>query len=217
MEDSDRSSEESADACQQRCSQTTNCKHFTFWSDGGCHLQDAKAVRGDADNDITSGPDSCDYDWKQQDGYLPHGHNVFTGHYTSDQAKMKCLNILDCKGISYEGSPDENTAVRVYFKSVDAVDADSAGKGWTTWLNKGPATEEEENATHGIVQDFSAISGALTFGPGYSSTLSAGIGGIGALAVAGVIVGALRRRHRAGFQEVWPMLSDEVPNEVSLE
>uniref|UniRef100_A0A7S4LPI6 Apple domain-containing protein n=1 Tax=Oxyrrhis marina TaxID=2969 RepID=A0A7S4LPI6_OXYMA len=38
-----RTIEKTARACQQRCYTTPGCAHFTFWEDGGCHLQDARA------------------------------------------------------------------------------------------------------------------------------------------------------------------------------
>jgi len=44
--------------CQERCASTTGCKHFSFWHDGGCHLQDGDASRHD--HHAVSGPPSCD-------------------------------------------------------------------------------------------------------------------------------------------------------------
>jgi len=36
----ERSRETSAEACQARCARTAGCRYFTFWIDGGCHVQD---------------------------------------------------------------------------------------------------------------------------------------------------------------------------------
>merc|ERR1719291_328259 len=36
-----RTVEASAVLCQQRCASVEGCAHFSFWEDGGCHLQDA--------------------------------------------------------------------------------------------------------------------------------------------------------------------------------
>jgi len=58
MPGTDRTTEENANACQRRCQKNPSCKHFTFWPDGGCHIQDgsAKAEKG---QDITAGPPNC--------------------------------------------------------------------------------------------------------------------------------------------------------------
>merc|ERR1711957_202773 len=39
-----RSNEESAQACQVKCAATPTCAAFSFWPDGGCHLQDANST-----------------------------------------------------------------------------------------------------------------------------------------------------------------------------
>mmetsp|Transcript_61371 Transcript_61371/g.179368 ORF Transcript_61371/g.179368 Transcript_61371/m.179368 type:complete len:765 (-) Transcript_61371:123-2417(-) len=55
-----RTVEVNAAACQARCSSTLNCKHFAFWPDGGCHLQDQYAKQTSAeDYRVVSGPPSC--------------------------------------------------------------------------------------------------------------------------------------------------------------
>lgn len=53
-----RHQEESAQACQKRCQATKQCAHFTWWSDGGCHLQDASARSKKVDG-VISGPPAC--------------------------------------------------------------------------------------------------------------------------------------------------------------
>merc|ERR1712151_833681 len=50
--------------CQARCANVTGCAHFTFWVDGGCHIQDqnAKASNTNASNGgyaELSGPAKC--------------------------------------------------------------------------------------------------------------------------------------------------------------
>lgn len=44
--------------CQYRCAQVIGCRHFSFWSDGGCHFQDGSAYLT-ADNGVVSGPPHC--------------------------------------------------------------------------------------------------------------------------------------------------------------
>jgi len=45
MNGQSRTSEATANACQQRCASVTGCAHFSWWRDGGCHLQDSNATR----------------------------------------------------------------------------------------------------------------------------------------------------------------------------
>jgi len=52
-----RSVSQTVKGCQERCASTTGCKHFSFWHDGGCHLQDGRAQRHD--HHAVSGPPSC--------------------------------------------------------------------------------------------------------------------------------------------------------------
>ena len=58
MPGQDRSKEASASACQTRCQQTEGCGFFSWWGDGGCHLQSSSAVAISAPG-VTSGPKSC--------------------------------------------------------------------------------------------------------------------------------------------------------------
>jgi len=59
MDGQDRSQENSAEDCQQRCATTTNCAYFSFWPDGGCHLQDASAQLQSSGNGAVTGPAQC--------------------------------------------------------------------------------------------------------------------------------------------------------------
>lgn len=53
-----RTWEASAEACQQRCANATGCAHFSWWPNGGCHLQDAAAKMRRAWR-VTAGPAQC--------------------------------------------------------------------------------------------------------------------------------------------------------------
>jgi hypothetical protein len=44
MPGQERSTEDSVDHCQNRCKRTSGCAHFTFWGDGGCHIQDNRGM-----------------------------------------------------------------------------------------------------------------------------------------------------------------------------
>merc|ERR1719296_590232 len=46
MHGQSRSQTHSAAECQHRCRGTHGCSHFSWWADGGCHLQDAGAQEG---------------------------------------------------------------------------------------------------------------------------------------------------------------------------
>jgi len=53
-----RTTEKSADACQQRCASVAGCEHFTSWPDGGCHISD-KGSKKTKQNGVTVGPAKC--------------------------------------------------------------------------------------------------------------------------------------------------------------
>ena len=62
MAGTERTSEESAEACQQRCADTPDCAHFSFWPDGGCLLTDESSIAAPAPAkylETVSGPAYC--------------------------------------------------------------------------------------------------------------------------------------------------------------
>lgn len=48
-------------SCQERCRSVPDCRHFSLWDDGGCHLQDGSAT-AKSDTKAIAGPPSCDAD-----------------------------------------------------------------------------------------------------------------------------------------------------------
>ena len=58
MEGEGRTQEASVHACQTRCANTEGCSFFSFWPDGGCHLQGPNAVKAEQ-FDAISGPKRC--------------------------------------------------------------------------------------------------------------------------------------------------------------
>jgi len=58
LDGSKRSSEDSSAGCQLRCQHTPDCSFFTFWPDGGCHLQGSFATEVEMITVIT-GPRVC--------------------------------------------------------------------------------------------------------------------------------------------------------------
>ena len=59
MAGQERTSESAAFECQLRCANTLGCAFFSYYEDGGCHLQDADARQVDAPDHVTSGPMDC--------------------------------------------------------------------------------------------------------------------------------------------------------------
>eukprot|EP00434_Breviolum_minutum_P007414 symbB.v1.2.006545.t1/scaffold388.1/size215153/6 len=59
MPGQDRIALNNINECQERCKSTAGCVHFTWWSDGGCHLQDQKAKKKKQPG-LQSGPPKCD-------------------------------------------------------------------------------------------------------------------------------------------------------------
>eukprot|EP00931_Biecheleriopsis_adriatica_P015448 TRINITY_DN117_c0_g1_i7.p1 TRINITY_DN117_c0_g1~~TRINITY_DN117_c0_g1_i7.p1 ORF type:complete len:698 (+),score=162.31 TRINITY_DN117_c0_g1_i7:227-2095(+) len=52
----------SASDCQTRCSSVSDCAHFSYWPDGGCHLQPSSAIEHKAHgryHGVISGPKEC--------------------------------------------------------------------------------------------------------------------------------------------------------------
>merc|ERR1711990_958735 len=71
-----RTSEVDAVACQHRCAKVRGCAHFSFWADGGCHLQPHGAVSIPSPLPFDaklSGPPVCRSD-------IDDGESVCQGH-----------------------------------------------------------------------------------------------------------------------------------------
>lgn len=65
MDGTSRTVEETSMACQARCEGKPGCKHFSWWRNGGCHLQDA-AARPTEDHGSLSGPHICEASFAPQ-------------------------------------------------------------------------------------------------------------------------------------------------------
>jgi hypothetical protein len=59
MKGTRRTNLDSAEECQALCDTLEGCVHFSYWPNGGCHVQDAKASARRAWN-VISGPPNCD-------------------------------------------------------------------------------------------------------------------------------------------------------------
>lgn len=60
MRGQERSEEPDAFACSKRCAGVTDCAHFSFWPDGGCHLQGSSA-KPVTDDKVVSGSPTCEF------------------------------------------------------------------------------------------------------------------------------------------------------------
>lgn len=58
MEGTRRTHLNSAEECQALCANTEGCAHFSYWTNGGCHMQDSSATMRRAFN-VIAGPPSC--------------------------------------------------------------------------------------------------------------------------------------------------------------
>lgn len=56
MKGEGRSGAKTVEDCQQRCKSVTGCAHFTWYKDGGCHLQDKQAKKKTWDSNTIAGP-----------------------------------------------------------------------------------------------------------------------------------------------------------------
>ena len=55
-----RSVEDSADHCRERCKGVKHCRHYSFWPNGGCHLQNLDSkMHWEGGSDIKTGPPIC--------------------------------------------------------------------------------------------------------------------------------------------------------------
>ena len=55
-----RTQEFRAEDCQSRCFRTKGCGYFSWWPDGGCHIQSGTAERQRSGHGTVSGPRACD-------------------------------------------------------------------------------------------------------------------------------------------------------------
>jgi len=58
-----RTEEKTVTKCQERCASVSGCAHFSFWRDGGCHLQDSHAKKEKAPH-VVAGPQTCSRTWR---------------------------------------------------------------------------------------------------------------------------------------------------------
>lgn len=62
MDGQEKTTVDSIEKCQERCASVDGCAHFSYYPDGGCHVQDSYAEKADDEYDGKAGPPSCDPD-----------------------------------------------------------------------------------------------------------------------------------------------------------
>merc|ERR1719401_1606523 len=79
------SREDTAEACQRRCAETTGCAHFLWWNLGKtCNLQDVFAVRRPAFPGFISGPPVCG-------SSLDLAEDADIGHHAYEPTEFACI------------------------------------------------------------------------------------------------------------------------------
>eukprot|EP00931_Biecheleriopsis_adriatica_P060391 TRINITY_DN3626_c1_g1_i3.p1 TRINITY_DN3626_c1_g1~~TRINITY_DN3626_c1_g1_i3.p1 ORF type:complete len:1029 (+),score=110.24 TRINITY_DN3626_c1_g1_i3:286-3372(+) len=112
MNGQSRTSEATANACQQRCASVTGCAHFSWWRDGGCHLQDSNAT-WQHNSEATAGSPTCTNTTIDmtidttcfEDGvnYEPVDMNEQsrTSEATANACQQRCASVTGCAHFSY--------------------------------------------------------------------------------------------------------------------
>lgn len=108
MQGTSRKVTKSSAACQEYCEDTPHCAHFTWWPDGGCHLQSARAKRVHS-SDAISGQPFCKAEEKEIVAYQEAGwcgsqgdDHKFSRYCTSSMGRGKCMSTIH---VSHEACP----------------------------------------------------------------------------------------------------------------
>mmetsp|Transcript_36587 Transcript_36587/g.104614 ORF Transcript_36587/g.104614 Transcript_36587/m.104614 type:complete len:694 (-) Transcript_36587:270-2351(-) len=127
-----RTVEPSAVMCQERCAAVEGCAHFSFWEDGGCHLQDQSAAVQEVASWATidggflgqlglkesraawAGPRECGPSLAKF-SFLDSGHweasvASVDGEATCDECAQQCLLTHGCRAFSTEADCAEASA-----------------------------------------------------------------------------------------------------------
>ncbi|CAE7026899.1 unnamed protein product [Symbiodinium natans] len=104
-----RTVESSSTACQDRCNSVAGCAHWSYWPNGGCHLQDSLATPTTRNNQgVVAGPPTCskiqtvipDPFFNGKKCGVPGSPNrVFTlrnGEATEEKCSRRCETERDC-------------------------------------------------------------------------------------------------------------------------
>jgi len=90
----------SSGECQELCEDTPHCAHFSWWPDGGCHLQNRHARKIYSDG-VMSGQPFCKAEEKEIVAYQEAGwcggqgnDHRWNKHCTSDMGQGKCLSTI---------------------------------------------------------------------------------------------------------------------------
>jgi len=91
--------------CQRRCDSVNGCAHFSFWRDGGCHLQDS-AVYAQVAGGVTAGPPNCQGEnwvkvassgWCYRPNQVDANGNLILNNKGAVVDYMSAGSLTDCK------------------------------------------------------------------------------------------------------------------------
>lgn len=118
----------SMEECHRRCKQTANCAHFTWWSDGGCHLQDERAKKKKQPG-LTSGPPNCKETVPRHCCFVAEQQELEIHIGTSFISAAQALRAVDAevKGKTFDDLVSEGRdAWRKLLRKVEVLDAGPA-------------------------------------------------------------------------------------------
>ncbi|CAK0859706.1 unnamed protein product [Prorocentrum cordatum] len=123
-----RSLELTASDCQRRCSEVVGCAHFSFWANGGCHLQDIAASFHNEAGAI-AGPQDCDrarcHQTRARHDPLDMPGQARTVEQSPLECQRRCANVDGCAHFSYwpDGGCHLQDGRASLLHAVDALEA----------------------------------------------------------------------------------------------
>ena len=99
MEGQQRTEEDSAEDCRERCRSVKRCKHYSYWPDGGCHLQDKNAYVEHKGKVKTGPPICCAVPEVKCSHDLPGHDKTVEKHFGACQDR--CRSVSDCAHFTF--------------------------------------------------------------------------------------------------------------------
>lgn len=104
-----RTVEEKAEYCRERCNKVKGCKHYSYWKDGGCHLQNWDSHTEKKNNAKTGPPTCCAVGrtrWEYPQGHrrrriLDMSGQGRSSENTLEDCRKRCARVNGCKHWTY--------------------------------------------------------------------------------------------------------------------
>lgn len=92
--------------CQKHCAQIHGCAHFSWWTDGGCHVQDASAQKFVDDVEAVAGPADCGagpWCFESTHEWTPSvaGDDEPSHQDSADACQAHCFDTAGCLHFTY--------------------------------------------------------------------------------------------------------------------